>query len=90
MPHQIAVATGCDLVDALGILLILQSRSLAEGFLLVYHDQEEPPSMVRRLTEGLPRLPLVCDVCGEEIQVQESLSYDFLFEHSKDLEFVTE
>src|SRR5438034_1370771 len=80
MPHQVAAATGCRLQDAMGVLMLLVAHSLAEAVILVYHttDQIDPlvPFLSRSIYEGLPAPPLVCDVCGNQVETTEELSYD--------------
>ena len=82
MPHQIAVATGCSIDEALAVLLLLLRLSTVKGFLLVYHSGHEdnnPPIMARNIFDGLPILPFICEVCQKEIINANELSYDFLF-----------
>ena len=92
MPHQVASATGCSLNEAMAMLIFLFTRSLAEVFLLVYHnsDQVDPPTpiLARSILEGLPDLPITCDVCGKEIEHRSDLSYDFLFKIIEKVRFV--
>ena len=80
MPHQVAVATGCSLDDALTILLLLYDRYLAESFLLVYHvSHPEQPILTRKLSEGPPSVPVQCDLCERVIENDDELAYDYLF-----------
>ena len=83
MPHEVASATGCSLREAMAFLLLLYVNSVAEVALLVYdkHDESDPlvPFVSRDITEGIPSLPIVCDVCGREISEPNDLGYDFLF-----------
>ena len=88
--HQVAAATGCRLDEAMGILLLLFNSSLAEAFLLVYHNDhaDGPPILARRILDGLPPLPFTCDICQGEIENREELSYDFLFKMADSIRFV--
>lgn len=91
MPHQVAVATGCGLKEAMEVLMLLFHRHLAEVFLLVYHnDHPDTPAQALNISEGLPSLPFICDLCEEEIRDPNELSYDFLFKISDDIQFVVE
>jgi hypothetical protein len=91
MPHQVAAATGCRLQDAMGVLMLLVSHSLAEAVLLVYHisDPIDPlvPFLSRSIYDGLPTPPLLCDVCGNEIETADELTYDFSFKLASAVHF---
>lgn len=91
MPHQVAVATGCPLAEAMGVLMLLLSQAAAEGFLLVYHangcDNPPPPFLQRDLVAGPPPLPLTCLNCGVVIEDEHELSYDFLFKLTDQVSF---
>lgn len=91
MPHQIASATGCSLEEALAVLLLLFRLSVAEAFLLVYHNIHEgdtPPILARGILDGLPQVPFVCEICQEEIASSSELSYDFLFKITENVCFI--
>lgn len=80
MPHQVAVATGCSYDDAFTILLLLYHRYLAESYLLVYHNQHNnTPILALGISEGLPELPIQCDLCDVAIENEKELSYGFIF-----------
>jgi hypothetical protein len=83
MPHQVASATGCTLDEAMKLLMFLASIDIVETFLLVYHLNEDTetisPVMMRPLNEGPPKLPFICNKCGQQITNQNELSYDFIF-----------
>jgi hypothetical protein len=83
MPHQVAAATGCDLDDAMGLLLYLSSLSLVKPKLLVYHTNDliDPPNYIlsRDIELGFPELPFVCSECGETIESYEYLRFEFAF-----------
>lgn len=90
MPHQVAIATGCGMDDALALLLLMLRLSVVEGFLLVYHNAHldgNPPIMARSIFVGLPELPFSCDVCGREIVNANEVSYDFLFKLKEEIQF---
>jgi hypothetical protein len=92
MPHQIAVATGCSLETAMGILLLAFNQSLVDAKLLVYHNThpETPWFLAQNIVDGFPNLPLVCSVCDAVIERDEELSYDFLFKPLATLRFVVD
>jgi len=83
MPHQIASATGCSLDEAMSLLLHLSTLDIAKAKTLVYHinDNTDPPVSIltRNLNEGPPELPLVCPICGQDIENYEELLFDFIF-----------
>ncbi len=83
MPHQVAIATGCGVYEAMGLLLYLSSLSLVKPKLLVYHmnDLIDPPNYIlsRDAELGFPDLPLICDECGEEIESYDDLRFEFSF-----------
>lgn len=90
MPHQVAVATGCSLDEAMGILLLLFNSSLVEALLLVYHNDhlDAPPILARNILDGPPLLPFTCDICQNEIKHRDELSYDFLFKKASNIQFI--
>lgn len=92
MPHQVAVAAGCTLDEAMGILMLLTADEMAEAYLLVYHtthdNSSQAPIMARKLTEGFPETPFTCDDCGQEINSTHNLRYDFLFKIKEDMQFI--
>jgi hypothetical protein len=91
MPHQVAAATGCKLEEAMEVLMLLFHLYLAEALLLVYHnDHPNIPAKALNISEGLPSLPFICDVCEKEISNPDELSYDFLFKKKDDIQFVLE
>jgi len=91
MPHQVAVASGCTVDEAMGILMLLTVDKMAEAYLLIYHilDDTDPPVpiLARRLTDGFPEIPFVCDNCEREITDTNELRYDFLFKIGSTLRF---
>lgn len=90
MPHEIAIATGCSIEYSTSVLMILQMKDLAEGYLLVYHRQDNDPRpyiMKRKLLDGIPILPMVCDICGEEISDIKDIYFDLSFKIISDIEF---
>ena len=91
MPHQVAVAVGCELEHAMTVLFFLYHRRLAEAFLLVYHkDHLDAPVLAPGLSAGFPSLPFTCDACGKEIVAPDELSYDLLFRLTEDIRFTVE
>lgn len=91
MPHEVASATGCDIAEAMSVLMLMYAQSLADAFLLVYHvaDETNPPApfMARSIELGLPEVPLICENCDHEIQRRTELSYDFLFKITNEIRF---
>lgn len=88
MPHEIAVATGCSLSEATTLLIFLYHLYLAEPYLLTYHNQH--PLIVidkTKLKDGLPKLPITCDYCEDEISGQEELIYEFEFILKDNIQF---
>lgn len=94
MLHQVAVATACSTAEAMGMVYLLLDQKDAEAFILVYHtsDLTDPPvhSLRRPIAEGLPSLPLVCNICGNEIESPAELAFDLEFRVAEDIEFVSE
>jgi hypothetical protein len=93
MPHQISSATGCELNEAMQILLLLYHRNLAYILLLVYHlSNPDTPMFSKRIFEGLPEPPILNPFTEENIDNLDELSYDFLFvlTQKQDIEFVSE
>jgi len=94
MPHQVAVATGCDLNEAMQVLMLLYDMHLAEAYTLVYHTthSDGPPAEVLRaeISAGLPSFPLRCPLCQEEINSSDEVTYGFLFVLSQGIQFVAE
>jgi hypothetical protein len=64
--------------------------SLYDASLLVYHVAHEdgPPFMKRAIEDGLPSLPITCDLCERPISKREELSYDFLFTRLESVEIL--
>lgn len=91
-PHQLAAATGCDVQEAMNVLVALYAESLATSQILVYHigGMHDPPVpiAVRELLDGPPSLPIWCDECGREIEQKAELAYDFLFTFTDNIQFV--
>src|SRR5688572_20352237 len=83
MPHQVASATGCELDEAMALLLFLTSMSVVQAKLFVYHitDTSDPavPIYVSDIAKGPPKLPIICDICGQTIESYDELSFDFVF-----------
>ena len=79
MPHELAVAVGCSVQEALEVLMILVSHSLAEAFILVYHstcpENPQVPFLSRSIYDGLPKIPIVCDICQNNIEDDAELTY---------------
>lgn len=91
MPHEFAIATGCGIDDSASVLMLLHMHGLAEAYLLVYHNNDDDPrpyTMKRKLLDGMPKPPFICEVCGQEIVNKSELSYDFSFTITGDVEFV--
>lgn len=77
MLHQVATSLGCSRVDALTLLFILFNHGLVELYLLTYHiEHPDAPFEATLLTEGLPDLPIVCDLCDQIITDRDSLQFD--------------
>ena len=89
MPHVVASATGCRLEEAMALLIFLYDKSLANGFILVYHSKHQDFYFARRpLKEGLPSArEIFCQVCEENIEDELELLYDFEFVINKDVSF---
>lgn len=91
MPHQVASATGCELDDAMALLLFLTTISVVQAKLFVYHiaDTSDPAVSiyVSDITEGPPKLPIVCENCKETIDSYDELSFDFVFLFKKKVKF---
>jgi hypothetical protein len=91
MPHQVAAATGCELEEAMEVLMLLYDQYLAEALLLVYHNEHlDAPATAVSISEGLPSLPFICSVCEKGISDPKELSYDFLFRLNGKILFVVE
>lgn len=93
MMHEIAVTTGCDFEEVVGMFYLLFSHDAAEAFILVYHKRHNDlPVASHRipLVEGLPKLPFRCNICDDEIVTIDELSFDLQFQLTKDIEFVSE
>jgi hypothetical protein len=90
MPHEIAGVLGCNPQEAMGILLFIFSRYLAEGYLLIYHKEHPSfPITIADFHQGFPRVPFYCDQCDQEILSKDELLYDFMFRLQPNLVFVT-
>lgn len=91
MPHQVASATGCELNDAMALLLFLSTISVVQAKSFVYHiaDTSDPPVPidVSDITKGPPKLPFVCENCGQTIESYDELSFDFVFLFKKKVKF---
>lgn len=61
--------------------LILYNYSLVAPKILVYHDlhADTPPILAVDLRDGLPKVPIVRDVCDAVVTAAEELSYDLIF-----------
>lgn len=83
-PYQLAVATGCSLEEATAILLYLFQKDIGKIYILVFHNVhlDKPHIEKRSLESGYPKLPILCDICDEQISDEEELSYDLSFEFS--------
>jgi hypothetical protein len=93
MMHEIATATGCKLEEVAGMFYLLYSRDAAIAFILVYHKQHNDlPVYSHRIPmeKGIPDMPLRCNVCDEEIETLDDLTFDLQFQLVKDIEFVSE
>lgn len=92
MPQDIAIATGCTLIEGMEILLILYDTYSAEAYLAVYHQSHTESSFIlaRPITEGFPKLPFTCELCNEEITSLKSLSFDFVFKLGSEVIFEME
>ena len=93
--HQVAVATGCDIAEAIGMVYLLLFQQGGQAFILTYHntDPTDPPVHTgppRPLLEGLPPLPIVCTVCGRKIESAKELSFDLEFRVAEDIVFISE
>jgi hypothetical protein len=91
MPHQVASATGCELDDAMALLLFLSTISVVQAKLFVYHifDTNDPPVSiyVSDIAKGPPKLPIICENCGQTIESYDELSFDFVFLFKKKVKF---
>jgi hypothetical protein len=89
MPHIVAGATGCQLEEAMSLLISLYDRSLADGFILVYHSKHQDYYFEKwPLQKGLPSIHgFFCQVCEEDIIDASELLYDFEFVINKDIDF---
>jgi hypothetical protein len=92
MAHHLTSASGCSLDEAISLLMYLSSYDLAEPFLLVYHtlDEADPPVAIlaRKIKEGPPKLPIICVVCGREIENEDELLFDFSFKLNKKFQLI--
>jgi hypothetical protein len=94
MLHQIAVATGCKLDEAMGFVYLVLYEKGGEAFILVFHITEDtdPPVVAARrpVSKGLPPLPFICNNCGLEIDDPDELSFELELQVSEDVLFVSE
>ncbi len=88
MPHQLAAATGCNLDEAMQVLMYLFYLRLARLYLLVYHISHSEPVLKRSIFDGFPELPIICPSCELEIIKEDELEYDFLFSLLDKIEFI--
>lgn len=80
MPHQLAIATGCSLDDAIGILFLLFDRQFAEALLLVYHQNfPNVPMDIRKISDGPPLLPTINSLNDEVVEDKGELLFGFMF-----------
>lgn len=71
--------------------MLLYHLNAVDAFLLVYHDDHPAvPALAADISEGLPPLPLTCEVCEGIITDKSHLSYDFLFRFHGPVQFVSE
>lgn len=91
MPHQVAISTGCSLIEAMEILLLLFHKELVEAYLLTYHKYHpEVPERTIPLVEGFPLLPIVCRICEQPITTIDDLTFGFIFRITTPLQFILE
>lgn len=88
MPHEVSTSTGCSHYEATELLFRLHSMGYAEPFLLVYHkDHLDSPVTARKLGEGFPHVPFICDVCDEVIRTSDDLMFDLSFKIKPEITF---
>jgi len=92
MPHQVAAATGCELKEAMEVLVLLYHLYLADAFTLVYHNEHpNTPAIALEVSKGVPpALPVICPLCEKEINDPNELSYGFLVKLNENVEFVVQ
>ena len=89
MPHVVAAAIGCQLGEAMSLLLFLYGKDVVDGYLLIYHSKHLDVNFARRpLKSGLPDVDeMFCQICEEEISGSDEILYDFEFVLKQDVYF---
>ena len=78
MVHQLAIATGCKLEEALSICFLLYHHNQAEIYILYSRDDLAiNPFWKSKLSEGYPSLPLYSVDNDVEIESLDGVKYDF-------------
>jgi hypothetical protein len=92
MPHQVAIATGCSIEQAMQVLMLLYDQYLANAFTLIYHKShpEAPPALALQvdIAEGIPHFPIRCPICDEVIASSSDVTYGFLFVLKEKVRFI--
>lgn len=87
--HELAVATGCTIVEALTVCILLYHYHVAEIFLLLNRrDLEVNPIYRAKLSDGPPQLPFYNDDNDIEIDSLDGIEYDFHFTLDTKAEFI--
>ena len=88
MVHQIAVATGCPLDQALTICLLLYYYNQAEIYILLYRqDLEFNPIYKTKLSDGMPKVPFYSEENDLDIESLDHITYDIWAVLKRDSDF---
>lgn len=83
-PQLITGATGCNEQEAMAFLLLLSHKGILRPLLAVYHKRDDvyplPVILYHELFLGPPKIPMTCDICGNEIQNEDELTFEIVFE----------
>ena len=87
MPHLVATGTGCNLSEAMALLLFLHGSKVGAGYLTIYHVRHQDTYFDKiPIQDGFPRDNVFCQMCEENIPNTELL-YDFEVILKQDIEF---
>jgi hypothetical protein len=88
MVHELAVATGCSLDDALKVCILIWHFRVAEIYVLLNRlDLSSNPIYTAKLSDGPPALPFYSEDNDVEIESLDNVSYEFHFVLFADADF---
>lgn len=88
MVHELAVATGCSLDEALTVCILLWHFHMAEIYMLLNRaDLPINPIYQTKLSDGPPTLPFYSEDNDVEIDSLANISFEFHFVLFADADF---